>query len=120
MREVICIVLLAAIYSACGTRAVELQPADVCSSDNAGKYVSTSGYLDDKDEAGLMCTNPGSSRMTCRYSVLANPGGAEVFSAFIEQGKSKNQAEKPSTGYRREDLKIRDDNGSMISLSDRV
>lgn len=100
---------------------VESDMLKACSPANDQKIVATSGYLDDKSAIGLRCTNPGTSeRPVCGYYLVAEPGGETVFTAFVDQGIGKNQAEAPAAGYSKEDLKIRDDKGSVIKLSDRV
>lgn len=122
MKKVIYIILLAAIASACARNAVvEAHLLEACSPSNGGKDVATSGYLDDKSAYGLLCSNPGAAeRPSCQYYVLEKPGGETVFAAFIDKGFGKNQAEEPAAGYSKEDLKIRDDKGSVIAFSDRV
>ena len=120
MKNILFVIFLAAILSACGAKGpLEASILDVCSPDNQNKDVSTSGYLDDGKE-GLLCSNPGAERMSCGYSVLTNPRGPKVSSAFIDQGSGANQGEKPAAGYKKEDLKIHDNKGSLVSLSDRV
>jgi hypothetical protein len=121
MRKALYIILLTTLASACGNEVVQVHLLDACSPANGGKDVTVSGYLDDKGGAGVLCTNPGTAdRLTCGYAVLTNPGGEKVFSAFVNQGMGKNQGEKPAAGYKKEDIKIRDDKGSVISLSDKV
>jgi hypothetical protein len=121
-KNVAYVVVLAALVSACAKQAaVEANLLDACSPTNIGKDVATSGYLDDKGGSGLLCSNPGTTdRPTCGYAVLTDPGGEKVFSAFIDQGIGKNRGEKPPAGYKKEDLKIRDDKGDLISLSNKV
>ncbi len=114
------IIFLVGMASACGKNNVQVSLLDACLPANGGKDVTTSGYLGDKEGSGVLCTNPGADRMTCGYAVLTDPDGEKVFSAFVDQGNSKNQAEKPPSGYKKEDIKIRDDKGSVISLSDKV
>ena len=120
MKQTLLIILLAAIISACGAKtAVQVNLLEVCSPDNQDKDVTASGYLDD-GEKGLLCSNPGAKRMSCGYSVLTNPGGPKVFSAFIDNGNGANQAEKMPAGYKKEDIKVRDEKASVISLADKV
>lgn len=119
MKTIFLTVILLSFLGCSGDNAVvQANLLDACSTANQGKNVTTSGYLDDGN--GLMCSNPGAARMTCGYSVLTNPGGSKVFSAFINNGSGANQAEKMPAGYKKEDLKIHDDKGSVITLSDKV
>ena len=118
MKTLIPIILVAALAFGCTKEGpVEVNLLDACAPANGGKVVTTSGYLGDKGGTGVMCSNPGAQPMTCGYSVLTGPDGEKVFSAFIVQGYSRNQAEKPEAGYKKEDIKIRDEKGSLISLS---
>ena len=103
---------------ACTKDAVPMDISSICSADNEKKYVSTSGYLDDR--GSIFCSNIGSGRMNCGMDVVADPGGKKVFSADIEQGSSADEIEKLESGYKKEDIKIHDDKGAVISLSDRV
>ena len=104
--------------SACTKQAVPVDIANICAADNDKKYVSTSGYLDDR--GSIFCSNIGGGRMNCGMDVVASPGGAKVFSADIEEGSSADEIEKLESGYKREDIKIHDDKGAVISLSDKV
>ena len=58
--------------------------------------------------------------MDCSLDFVASPGGERVFGADIEQGSSASEIEKLPSGYKREDLKIRDAAGAVIRLSDKV
>jgi hypothetical protein len=58
--------------------------------------------------------------MDCGLDVIANPGGNRVFGADIEQGSSANEIEKLPSGYKKEDVKIHDNQGNVIKLSDKV
>lgn len=121
MKKVIYIILLAAFATACGESVVEVSLVDACSPANAEKIVTTSGYLADKAGTGVLCSNAGSTdRPTCGYALLTSPDGLSAFAVFIEQGIGKNKGEKPAAGYKPEDIKIRDDKGEVISLSDKV
>jgi len=45
---------------------------------------------------------------------------ARGFNAYIEQGSGANTVDKLKSGYRREDLKIRDSAGNAINLAEKV
>ena len=121
MKKTLFVIVLAAMASGCGEKVVEVSLVDACSPANADKVVVTSGYLADKAGTGVLCTNPGTSdRPTCGYAVLTSPDGLSAFAAFIDQGIGKNKGEKPAAGYKNDDIKIRDDKGDVISLSDKV
>jgi hypothetical protein len=111
--------LIALVFSsACTKEAVPVDISSICAADNEKKYVSTSGYLDDR--GSIFCSNIGGGRMNCGLNVVANPGGTKVFGADIEEGTGRDTIEKLESGYKREDIKIHDDKGAVISLSDKV
>lgn len=58
--------------------------------------------------------------MECAYRLTETPGEGKSISADIEQGARANQAEKLKSGYKREDIKIRDSNGNIIDLAKKV
>ena len=47
--------------------------------------------------------------MDCSLDLLPSPGGESVFGAEIEQGSGASEIEKFESGYKRDDLKIHDD-----------
>jgi hypothetical protein len=117
MKKVFFLLIALILSAACTKEAVPVDLANVCSADNEKKYVSTSGYLDDK--GGVFCSNIG-GRMDCGFAVLPEPGGEKKFSADIEQGSGADEVEKLDRGYKKEDIKIHDDKGVVINLSDKV
>ena len=103
---------------ACTKEAVPVDIANICAADNEKKYVSTSGYLDDR--GSIFCSNIGGGRLNCGMDVVTSPGGKKVFGADIEEGSGADEIEKLASGYKKEDIKIHDDKGAVISLSDEV
>jgi hypothetical protein len=96
------------------------QPIDFvnsCKIENDKKYVEISGYLNDK--GGIFCSNTG-GRMDCGFTLNENLNGGNEMRVDIEQGSGSNEIEKLESGYRRSDIKLHDNSGSVISLSDKV
>lgn len=118
MRRGALLIIALAFSSACTKNAVPVDIANVCAADNEKKYVSTSGYLDDR--GSIFCSNIGGGRMNCGIDVVANPGGTKVFGADIEEGNGADEIEKLASGYKREDIKIHDDKGALVGFSDKV
>ena len=115
------IVILITAFFLVGCAAKEATPVDIskiCAADNEKKYVVTSGFLDDK--GSIFCSNIGGGRLDCKLDVTAAPGAAKAFGADVEQGNGSNQIEKLPGGYKREDIKIHDNAGNIINLSDKV
>ena len=113
----VCILIMTFFLAACAKDAVPVELSNVCAADNEKKYISTSGFLDDK--GGVFCSSVG-GRLDCGFSVMAAPGGDKVFSADIEQGSGSNEVEKMERSYKKEDIKIHDNTGAIIKLSDKV
>jgi hypothetical protein len=112
------IVLSVFVGAACKKEAVPVDLSKICSPENEKKYVSTSGFLDDK--GSIFCSNIGGGRLDCKFDVTASAGSPRVFGADIEQGSGANQIEKLPSGYKREDIKVHDNSGNVIKLSDKV
>ena len=91
--------------------------AKACALENDKKVVEMSGFL--STSVTVFCSNR-SGRMECGYKFSETPGGEKGISADIEQGSGANSGEKLKSGYRREDIRIRDDSGNLINLADKV
>ena len=119
MKRGILLFITLVISSACTKQeAVPVDIGNICAADNEKKYVSTSGYLDDR--GSIFCSNIGGGRLNCGMDVVTSPGGKKVFGADIEEGSGADEIEKLASGYKKEDIKIHDDKGAVISLSDKV
>ena len=117
MKEFLIFLFVIVLMVACNKTAIPVELANACVGDNDGKYLSTSGFLDDK--GSIFCSNTG-GRMDCSLDFLAAPGGQRILGAEIEQGSGSSEIEKFASGYKREDLKIHDASGALIKLSDKV
>ena len=106
------------LLAGCKKDAVSVEISKVCVADNEKKYIVTSGFLDDR--GSIFCSNIGGGPVRCGLDVVANPGGTRVFSADIEEGSGSDEIEKLPSGYKSEDIKVHDNGGKVISLSDKV
>ena len=120
MKKIIALTILAlAFLAGCKSReAVSVDLSKICAVDNEKKYVTTSGFIDDR--GSVFCSNIGGGRMDCGFDVIAAPGGTRVFGADIEEGSGGNKVEKLESGYKSGDIKIHDNGGNIIKLSDKV
>lgn len=91
--------------------------ANACNPDNNKKYIQVSGFLDEK--GGIFCSNT-SGPLECGLKLLKNAGDDKGISSDITVGSWSNNIEKPASGFKREDLKIRDNNGEFVKLGDAV
>ncbi|MDQ3801928.1 MAG: hypothetical protein M3384_21095 [Acidobacteriota bacterium] len=111
---------LTAAFAGCGGRPTTGTPvefANACTPENEKKYIETSGFLD--SGGGVFCSNRG-GRMECSFNLRENPNGDKKISAYIEQGASANMVEELKSGFKREDIKIRDNAGNVINLAEKV
>ena len=102
----------------CNTTGTPTEHAKACDTENDGKTLEVAGFLSDK--GGLFCSNIGGGPVKCGFKLLANPTDEKGFSADIETGSGANTVEKPSSGYKKEDLKVRDNSGNILNLAEKV
>ena len=121
MKSFLSLVVLSLVLTAfgCGrpTTGVPVEFSNACTPENEKKYVETSGFLD--SGGGVYCSNR-SGRMECSFNFKESPTGEKKFSAYIERGSSANTVEELKSGFKREDIKIRDNGGSVINLAEKV
>lgn len=103
--------------SGCNTKGEPVEFANACNLENNKKAIEVSGILIEK--GGIFCSNT-SGRMECGYKLVQKAGDNDGFSADIEVGTGANTGEKPPSGFKREDLKIRDNAGELVKLGDKV
>jgi len=115
---ILAVISVCSMFVGCSKTAVPVDISKVCAPDNEKKYVQTSGFIDDK--GSIFCSNIGGGRLDCSLDVTASPGGNRVFGAEIEQGSGASEIEKLPSGYKKEDIKIHDNSGNVIKLSDKV
>jgi hypothetical protein len=100
-----------------GCAAKQGEPVDVsklCDVANDGKYLEVKGVI--ASPTSMFCSNIASSRVNCPFDVLAAVGGEKKFRIDVEQGTGANTLDKISSGYKKEDIKVRDNAGNQIAL----
>jgi hypothetical protein len=112
------ILFLCCAAAGCNTKGEPVEHANACNPENDGKTVEVAGFLNDK--GSLFCSNTGGGPVRCGFKLLANAGDDKGISADIETGSGANEVEKPEKGYKKEDIKVRDDNGNPITYADKV
>ncbi|HTK37972.1 MAG TPA: hypothetical protein VL325_05725 [Pyrinomonadaceae bacterium] len=115
---ILAVIFVCSSFAGCSKTAVPVDISKACAVENDGKYFVTSGFLDDK--GSIFCSNIGGGRLDCSLDVIASPGGTRVFGAEIEQGSGASEIEELPSGYKKEDIKIHDNSGNVIKLSDKV
>lgn len=120
MKNIFLLTVIAAslFVSACNVVGEPVEYASACDLANNGKTIEVKGILEEKG-GSIFCSNT-SGRMECGYSLLAKAGDKEGFSVDLEVGGGANTADKPASGFKREDLKIRDNASQPVKLGDNV
>lgn len=104
---------------ACATKTgIPVEYSNACDAGNEKKYIEVSGYL--TDGKSVYCSNTGGGPVRCGYKLLESPTSEKGFTADIEQGTGANSVEKLERGYKKEDIKIRDDGGNIIGVDQKV
>ena len=92
--------------------------ANACKPESDKKYYEVAGYLSPR--GSVFCSNIGSSRVECGLDLLETPGSEKKLSAQIQEGSGANSIEKLESGYKDSDIKIHDNSGQLINLSEKV
>jgi hypothetical protein len=111
------LMFVCAALMACDQPATPMEFGSVCTPENDGKAAAVTGYF--FDDGHMFCSNT-SGRMECSIKFAAKPGDEKGFSAEIEQGTWANDVEKVESSYKTSDIKIHDNSGAILSLSDKV
>ncbi|HLA95905.1 MAG TPA: hypothetical protein VK612_09305, partial [Pyrinomonadaceae bacterium] len=119
MRKQIIFAALVGLFAiACNTTGTPVEFAKACDIENEKKTIEVSGFLDDK--GSLFCSNIGGGNVKCGFRLMENKGDEKTIGADIEQGSSANNVEKLGSGYKKEDIKVRDNGGNIINMADKV
>ena len=106
------------IASSCTeTKGTPVDFGSACVAENDGKVLEISGYLIPRKF--MYCSNRG-GRMECGFDLKESPESDKVFRVDLEQGTGANTVNELASGFKPEDVKIRDKNGDEIKLSERV
>ena len=105
--------------SACvGKTGVPTELSKACALENDKKYLELAGFLDDK--GGVFCSNIGGGNVDCAFTLKESPQNTDGVRVRIDQGTWANNVEQIPKNYKREDIKIHDNGGNLISFADRV
>lgn len=119
MKKLIFLIVIAAAAAGCATKTgTPVEYSKACDAGNEKKYIEVTGYL--TDGKSVFCSNTGGGPVRCGYKLLESPTAEKGFTADIEQGSGANSVEKLERGYKKEDIKVRDDGGNIIGLDQKV
>ncbi len=112
-RSFILIYSLSILAAACNTSGIPTEFANACSLENDGRTLEVSGVLEPRTM--VYCSNR-SGRMECPFDLLQAAGSDKKFSADIEVGSGANTVDEIQKGFKKEDLKVRDNDGSLVAF----
>lgn len=101
------------ILSACTTTGVPTDFANACNAVNDGKTLEVAGILEPR--TSVFCSNRG-GRMECPFDFFEAAGSERKMGADIEVGSGANTVTEIPKGFKKEDLKVRDNAGNQIGL----
>ena len=119
MRSTLTIfILVLSFAAACNTTGVSTEFANACAQDLDGKTLEVSGVL--QPRTAIFCSNRG-GRMECPFDFVETAGSDKKMAADIEVGSGANTVDEIPKGFKKEDLKVRDNTGNPVALgSDKV
>ena len=98
---------------------VPVEYSKACAAENDKKQIEVSGFLSDR--GGVFCSNIGGGSVRCGFGLTETPNAEKItLSADIERGTSANQVEELARGYKLADIKIRANDGNLISFNEKV
>ena len=115
MRSTLTIItaLVISFIAACNTTGVPTEFANACNPDNEKKTIEVSGVI--AEPKSVFCSNTG-GRMDCGFELLESAGSDKKVRLDIEQGTGANTVDKLERGYKKEDVKVRDNGGNQLAL----
>ena len=118
MRFAIALVLSMLMFVVgCGVSGEPVEFSRACDQGNDGKYLQVSGVLTPR--SSVYCSNRG-GRMECGMDLLEAVGSTNKMSADIEVGGGSNTMDEVPSGFKKEDLKVRDNAGNPLKLGSDV
>jgi putative hemolysin len=103
----------AVLIAGCAVKGDPIEISKACVVPNDGKNFEVSGVI--SQSGSVYCSNTG-GRMECGFDLLEKQGSENKLRIDIEQGSGANTVDKLGSGYKTEDIKIRDNSGKQIAL----
>jgi hypothetical protein len=97
----------------CGVNGEPVEFSKACDQANDGKYLQVSGVLSPR--RSILCSNR-AGRMECPFDLLESAGSQNKMTADIEVASGANTMDEVPSGFKKEDLKVRDNAGNPIAL----
>ena len=119
MKRILASLLMALflLASGCDTTGEPVAYERVCDLGNDKKSIETEGFLD--DAGGVFCSNT-SGRMECGLKLKQSLKDEKGFTADVAIGSGANTMDELSSGYKPTDIAIRNNDGNVIDLGEKV
>jgi hypothetical protein len=113
MRYLI-IITVAMSAIGCGSpKGTSMEFSKACDPANEKQYIEVPGTL--ADRGSVFCSNT-SGRLECGFDLLEAAGSDKKLRVDIEEGSGANTVTKLERGYKKDDIKIRDNTGLPVVL----
>lgn len=113
MRKLLILMLIALSFAGCDTKGEPTAFASACDVGNDKKTLEVSGFLEPR--SSIYCSNRG-GRMECPFDFVETAGSEKKITADIATGSGANTMDEVPKGFKKEDLKIRDNAGAQVGL----
>jgi len=120
MKKLIIAYLFAvgSLLTRCDTTGVPVEYSSACLPENDSKYIEVGGFLD--PGRNIFCSNTGGGPVKCQFLLKKAADDATELSIYIVEGTSANNVEKPESGYKKDDIKVYDNNGIIVAFTEKV
>ena len=113
-RTALILTLLLLVFTlGCNTTGIPTEFANACDPGNDKKTIEVTGILEQR--GSVFCSSTG-GRMECGFDLLEAAGSDKKVRVDIEQGSGSNTVDKLESGYKKADVKIRDNGGNPLAL----
>lgn len=113
MKRYIFLIAVVISATACNSTGVPTEFANACAQDLDGKTLEVSGIL--QPRTSIFCSNRG-GRMECPFDFVETAGSDKKMAADIEVGSGANTVDEIPKGFKKEDIKVRDNAGNPVAF----
>lgn len=113
MKLLILSCVAAAFAASCNYKGEPVEFANACDASHDGKTLEVAGFLEPR--SSILCSNTG-GRMECPFEFSQAIGSDKKMTADIAQGTGANTVTEIPKGFKKDDLKVRDNAGTEIAL----
>ncbi|HEY8559596.1 MAG TPA: hypothetical protein VIL74_04270 [Pyrinomonadaceae bacterium] len=117
---ILTLVFLCLAAAGCGSApGTPVEYAKACAAENDKKNIEVTGFLSPR--RSVFCSNTGGGPVRCGVNLLETADAQkDNFSADIERGTGANNIEEIKGSFKREDIKIHDNDGNLVNLAEKV